>query len=249
MTLRLPALALLTLLAGHTDQAFAFGNSEAKVLLHLTAPLSPGSCTSPSTAPGCDQVDTSGDLYPALYFAHVLIADGSASEGIAGVHYGIEYDGGATGGAGIDVFGWTICATIELAWPGPLGPHPASGSSNLISWDSLNRCQRNEPGGPGTGVVAHVGYYYCAAYSASQMRIIPGVRGGNAIALNDKVVVSSCAGQSDIIEDRNAPHVPSPLGSVAFSAGGQTNGTNPCVKVVSIAPTTWSALKGTRAGD
>lgn len=235
-----PLLASLLVLLAPADRALAFGNAGAKVQLHLTQTFTSMQCTRPEVNPACDNIDTSGDLYPNLYFAHVLLTDGSAVEGFGGALFGIEYGSGQSDGVGFDIFGWSLCATLELQGSTP--PWPASGSANLITWDVTTRCQRAEPGGPGTGVVAHVGYFYCAAYTPATFRIIAAPRRASDVG-QEKVLVANCASQEDILDELHNPHLPSPLGSVVFSAGGLAEGDNPCVKIVSVAPTSWSRVK------
>ena len=51
----------------------AFGNANAKVQLHVTQTFTSQQCTRAEVNPSCDQIDTSGGLYPPnLYFVHLL---------------------------------------------------------------------------------------------------------------------------------------------------------------------------------
>ncbi|HEX7878342.1 MAG TPA: hypothetical protein VF720_02975 [Candidatus Eisenbacteria bacterium] len=229
-----PALLALSLLP---NVAHAYGNANAKIVLHLAATTTVAPCTRAAAHPSCEQIDTSGGLYPNLYYAYVLITDGSAAEGVAGAEFGIDYNGDY--GVGVEIYLWTLCATLELGGREPGWPN--ADSATLITWDASTRCQRNEPGGPGSGVVATAGYFYCAAYNADTLRIVPRRRLPSHTYA--RVRVANCASQEDIIDDRDAPASPSPLGSVAFSASGLEEGTNPCQKIVPVQGTTWSRLK------
>ncbi|HEX7878341.1 MAG TPA: hypothetical protein VF720_02970 [Candidatus Eisenbacteria bacterium] len=234
--MKISRLVLGGVLALAPSSAHAFGNANAKVQLHLTPPFTSQVCSRAESNPSCDQIDTSGGLYPTNYFVHLLITDGDPVEGVVTLANSIQYD--AAPGSGVDVWTWSLCARLELASAG----WPSSGGRNLISWGSGN-CERNEPGGPGTGVVAHAGYFYISAYSADVMRVVPNENNPGQPGLYRKVVVSNCDGQPDIIEDLDNPNVPSHLGSVAFSATGLVEGTNPCLKIVPVTSATWSRIK------
>jgi hypothetical protein len=230
--MKLAILSGALLLALVPGTAHAFGNADAKMLFHLASTTSSQVCTRTAASPACDDIDTSGGLYPNVYFAYLLVADGSATEGVGGILAGIDYGSGPTDGVGLDIFSWTICATIELAGNSP--PWYQTGSANLISWDTGTRCQRNEPGGPGTGVVATAGYFYCTAYGPATLQIAPHRRRAEH---PDELIVANCANQNDLITD------PDNMGSVVFSASGTEEGHNPCLKVVAVQGTTWSRIK------
>ena len=83
--------------------ASALTNDDAKVLLHLTARTLTQPCSGAQAHPACRDVVTSGGLYPTLYFAYLLVADGDPVEGIAGVQLGIGYDSGLIDGVGFDM--------------------------------------------------------------------------------------------------------------------------------------------------
>jgi hypothetical protein len=238
------ASALGLLLLGTTlSNATAGPNANAKVVIHLASLTSVGACTRAAARPACADVVTSAALTAVnegpYYFAYVLVADSDPVEGLAGFNFGIYYNSGQTDGVGLDVFGWTLCATLELAHSSPVWP--SHGSSNLVTWDSTNRCQRSEPGGPGTGVVATAGYFYCAAYSPATLSIGPYLR-PTSTGFN-KVTVATCEAEEDIIYNAAAPPDPSPLGSVRFSENGKEPGYNPCAVAVPVQPTTWSGIK------
>jgi hypothetical protein len=164
-------------------------NANASIALHLLTPTLKNFCTRAGTQPACWNVDATGDLNQG-YYAHVLVMEGSAAAGVAGVQFGIEYGSGMLDGTGIDIFDWTLCATLEFPQPTPVWPN--NGGGTLITWDSTNNCQQFEPGGAGTGVTANVGFFYLAAYTPASMRIT--VRPVDGIAK-----VASCAAEEDYL--------------------------------------------------
>jgi hypothetical protein len=181
-------------------------NANAKILVHLAPPVAKNACTQPEATPGCFQIVVQGSLYPAAYFAHVLVTDGNALAGIGMVQFGIDYDGANL--SGVDIYRWQLCGSLEfpgVGWPAP-------GSGNLVTWDPATRCQRFEPDGPGTGVVATAGYFYLAAYTPDRLAIT--VR-----PYDGKASVSACSGEEDIL------YFPPHLGYAGFGEPGF----NPCL--------------------
>lgn len=202
-------LLAVAMLGASSGVSLAGPNANAKILLHLLAPTTKGLCTRAEATPPCSSIVTAGDLYPATYFAYVLVTDADSAAGVAGVQFGIDYDGVAQ--SGVDIYTWTNCATLEFAEPG----WPGAGTGNLVTWDTSQSCQRSEPEGSDTGVKAVVGYYYCAAYSADEFRLT--TRPSDGVAK-----VASCVAIEDTIPAMA-------LGSCAFSAGGGSEGDNPCL--------------------
>ena len=203
-------------------------NANAKIQLHLLRPTTKSQCTRLTATPPCNQISVQGDagaLAGSYYFAYVLVTDGNAQAGIAGLQFGIQYNGAPN--AGVDIFSWTLCATLEFQQPSPVWP--SSGGGNLITWDSTNRCQVFEPGGPGTGVVANAGYFYMGAYSNDLFAIT--VRPVDGVAK-----VASCVAEEDVV----TTGTPSHLGSAGF---GNVTGYNPCGLITPIQSTTWSNVK------
>jgi hypothetical protein len=234
-------------LASIPDLSHASSNPNAKVLLHIQSTTIRQQCTRSEAHPACADVVTAGGLYPPnLYFTYLLVADANPVPGVGGVQLGIDYDSGAADGVGLDIFFWALCATLELGVPSN-PPWPGPGSSNGITWDTTTRCQRDEPGGPGTGVVGTLGYFYCAAYSPATFRVATYYRASDPNdSANHKVIVFDCGTdgttESIIYDDANPP-TPSTLGFVRFSAGGNEPGYNPCALVIPVVPTTWSRVK------
>ena len=141
----------------------------------------------------------------------------------------------------MDVFGWALCANFETRSTGPNGVWPAAQSGNLITWTDEN-CQRDEPAGSGSGVVAAAGYFYCGAYTGGDLKIVLHPTDG-------LVTVGSCAADIDTIEGggitRNPPH----LGFARFSSSGLEAGYNPCESNTPVQPTTWSRIKRSFQND
>src|SRR5512140_2343151 len=191
----------------------------AKILIHLLPAVGNGSiCSSPTAAPPCSGIMTEGGTStaeaPRYYFACVLVTDGDRTAGISGVQFGVRY--AAAVSKGVDVLGWTSCGTHE----DPSPDWPADSTGILITWDKGNY-QSHEPGGPGTGVTALVGYFYCAAYSPDYLSI-SGKPGDDVARVRDS------AGMWDIIDSPTCSFVPSHLGYAAFSSDAMSPGFNPC---------------------
>jgi hypothetical protein len=72
-------------------------NQRAKLLIHLGTSTTKNACG--QDPPRCAQVITQGKLFPRTYFAYLLVADGSASYGVGGAQFGINYT--AQPGAGV----------------------------------------------------------------------------------------------------------------------------------------------------
>lgn len=215
---RIPGPALILLVAaslGLAPLARAGSNDQARLALHLMTPALKNACDRSGAAPPCAGVVTAGDLYPTTYYAYLLVMNADPVEGIAALQCGLQYDGAAH--QGVDIFSWVNCAALDFAMPG----WPAAGTGNLLTWDYLVDCQRAEPGGPGTGVVATAGYFYLAAYSPDILRLTP--RPVDALAK-----VAACSSMEHNLEGPGIHHEPSFLGAAAFSAGATTPGYNPC---------------------
>lgn len=198
-----------------TSMVAAGVHSNAKILLHVATPTTKSSCSRPEATPACSDIVTEGILYPQCYFAYVLVTDADATAGVAGVQFGVDYI--ASEAVGIDVFSWHLCADMQF----PSSTWPDSASGNLVTWNFQTRCQRSEPGGTGTGVVATAGYFYCSAYTPDVVRIIP--RDSDGIAS-----VGACDGEVDVVDDLFINYSPPHLGYVAFSTGALTAGYGPC---------------------
>lgn len=216
LSLALVALGLLM-----NAPARAAANADARLALHLAAVSTKNACTRAEAAPACAALVTAGDLFPATYYAYLLVTKGDAAAGIAGLQCGLNYNGMTQ--QGVDVFSWTSCASLDFpstGWPGP-------GGGNLVTWDSLTRCQRGQPDGPGGGVTATAGYFYLAAYSADQLTLTPRPVDGLA-------KVADCDAHETIVEGGPTHHAPGYLGVASFSAGAVSPGHNACAAPASV---------------
>ena len=200
----------------------------ARILVHLKSTTTRDACGAWG-APTCADVNTAGALYPTTYFGYLLVCDGSAFAGLAGVECGVQYDSGAQ--SGVDIYSWALCGSVEFH----TADWPASGSGNRITWDPASRCQRTEPGGPGTGVTANAGYFYLAAYTPDQLHVRPHPATGEA-------KVADCTACESVLAHSIDGIYPT-LGSANFSAGGSSAGYNPCGSVVPVIQTTWGSIK------
>ena len=221
-------------LSATTARATSF-DDKPKLLLHVVGQTTKNQCTTWGSLSDCNQAVTHAALSAPtagpFYFMYLLVANGPlrSSElggndlGLAGLQCGIQYNG--TLNAGVDVFGWTLCGTLEFS----SGGWPAAGSGNLITWDSTNKCQKAE--------VSVAGYFYCAAYGNDTFSLtVRPVDGAAKVADCNSVEINL---------DPNRD-----LGSVSFSDPGTTGGCNPCLGpcITPVKATTWSGIKGSYSG-
>jgi hypothetical protein len=198
---------LLVLLPGLAEGG---PNADAKILLHLAAPTARNAC---SRRPACASTVTYGlSLYPLYYFAYVLVGEAAQATGASGVSFGIQYNSGAW--SGLYMHSWHLCADAES----PTAGWPASGTGNTVSWNSETNCQRTEPGGAGTGVVATAGYFNVSAYTPVQLFLTPNPATGTA-------TVTTCTGITDVIAPPDTCHQ---LSSLGFAGFGGMPGFRPC---------------------
>ena len=163
--------------------------------------------------------------------------------GLAGVSCGIQYNNAA--GAGVDVFGWQLCADLEftngdLAGCPPDVPPcewPISRGGNRITWVSTTNCQQTIAGDQGVHAVA--GVFYLFAYSPDVFYLTE-----NKNLQIPELAVANCKAATDYL----------PWGRTAFltfSASGTELGCNPCTEAdvdcsgTAVEPTTWGRLKTT----
>lgn len=158
---------------------------------------------------------TGGGLYPRMYFAYLVVADGDSAAGVAGVQCGIQYD--AAHRQGVDIYSWANCGALEFPTPG----WPAAGTGDLIKWDASTNCQRPVPGGAGSGVKAVAGYFYCAAYGPDTLSVI-------ARPADNVAGVVSCQAVADTIARTLRPGFSPALGQAVFSLAGIAPGYSPC---------------------
>lgn len=211
-------------------------NANTKLVLHLAAVTPRVTCGDETVPSRCNAAVTNGALFPSRYFAYLVVAEASPSAGLAAIECGVDYDGAAH--SGVDVFSWSLCASAEARHSGPHGPWPAPGSGNSILWDSSTNCQRAEPGGAGTGVMATAGYFYLAAYTPGELRI-------TASPFQDQALALDCDAHETLIGGAGFPaNTPSHLGRANFTVDGAARGFNPCSATSPVRVTTWSAIKG-----
>jgi hypothetical protein len=228
------ALAALVLAA---SSAHAGPNGNAKILIHLARIDKVQPCTYLPLRPACEGIVTTATWGGGgFYHCPLLVTDGDAAAGLAGLSCGIDFPGD-------DLFiHFVSCAEGYTSYSGPNGPWPSPGSGILLDWDpQATGCQTYEPGGAGTGVVAIAGAFYITPYADSGgpsavIAVTPHPQSGQA-------TVMSCAGDIDVVETAGSPNSPYRLGSAGISLDGNTQGYNPCGQVVAVAPATWSTVK------
>ncbi|MDZ4803356.1 MAG: hypothetical protein SGI90_00665 [Candidatus Eisenbacteria bacterium] len=213
--------------------AHAAGNVNAKIMLHALPTTTKAVCTRngalvQSTCSGYDVGINNKSLAPTYYFAYLLVINGSMTEGIAGVQCGIDFN--PMVGAGVDVFTWSLCATLEFASTG----WPQDGGGNLITWNATGPQCTAPPGNATVGAIGIAGYFYCGAYSPDMMRVTPRPVDGLA-------KVAGCGSVEDITY--TSPNDGATfLGAIGF---GQP-GINPCgrdLPPLGLENSTWSGVK------
>jgi hypothetical protein len=246
--------ALLGLLVGCStlvlaSVAFAGANADAGISLHITNP--------PVKATLCDlnapsfggrggkNIDTNAK--PCFqgqtgdFDVWVLVCNASDSVGIAGVEFGLEYDGAT--GSGVDVLDWAACGDLEFT----SGSFPASGGGNAVTWLQSN-CQFTNTEFHGTGknddgenngkqvvpnsVIAVAGVLRVTVFGSDVMEIIPRPVSGT-------LKVANCAAVEENLTNAVVPRG----GSAGFCS--DFNGYNFCQKGALPAgqTTTWGNIK------
>jgi len=200
-------------IAGLASAAMAGENSNAKILLHVTAPIATHPCT--RVPADCRTAVVSG-VVGNYYYAFVCVANHSDSVGVAGLQFGIDYNGNT--GAGVDVIEWRTCGDLEFSSP----EWPNANSGNLITWVPETHCRI----GP---TMFAAGYFYIGVYTADRLAIIPRPVDGWA-------KVADCNAKEDNLTDKS----PSALGYADFGTG---SGYNPCGTIVPVQEATWSGVK------
>jgi hypothetical protein len=182
-------------------------NENARILLHLTTPVSKNACSLRSNPPGCSDIDTSGEL-ETDYFAYVILSDVSSLVGVGLVRFGIAYDGVSS--SGVDISSWTSCGTSQEF---PYAGWPAAGGGNALVWTSTE-CL---PVTVGQFPMFVAGYFQLSAYSPDELRVTPH-------PMDNKASVAAC----DTTEDVLINSIVLPLGWAVFSVAGTAEGSNPC---------------------
>jgi hypothetical protein len=206
--------------------AAATFDGKPKMLLHVKSTTSKNQCNFGSLTDCQTAILKEGLSGPTgpFYFIYALLANGDLASGSTGVEFGITYQDGNTGGdvdgVGIDIFGWTLCGTLEFPQPSPVWPKPGGGT--LVTWTPCR-----------TGETSVIGYFYSAAYGADKMGLIPR-------PITGFIKATDCNTAERVMD-------PGDLGHVAFSAGATTDGCNSCIQIcppVAVEETTWGGIKG-----
>ncbi|HEX7880486.1 MAG TPA: hypothetical protein VF720_13815 [Candidatus Eisenbacteria bacterium] len=216
-----PGVIFLLFAAGQADPAGAAGNRNAKIMLQALSPVMKNGCVRPATVPAtCSgYVVNNLGLYPTRHFVYALVTNGTQVEGVSGAAFGIDYDPALQ--SGVDVFSWTLCATLEF----PSAGWPAAGGGNLITFDAVTRCQTS--GNANVGVVAVLGYFYCAAYTPDVMRV-------TRRPVYDDASVTNCGLEVDETPSGNEGPWCNFLGQLGFGPG--RTGHNPCgLEIIDVA--------------
>ena len=209
----LAPVVLMVLLAGSPAAAGPV-DGRPKLLLHVMSVAYKNPCGRAQLA-DCQAAVTAGSVgTPA--FVYLLGARGSLPS-VSAVECALMYQDGSppsvSDRSGIDIFGWTRCATLEFPSPGPR-VWPAPGGGNLIVHDAVQSCQ--------TGDVAIMGYFYVSAYSPDALHLVErpvtGIAG-----------ITECGAIETALD-------PADLGSARFAAGGGDPGCNPCLGPCPDAP-------------
>jgi hypothetical protein len=160
----------------------------------------------------CAEYKTSGVSGPGGVGQYLMVlASRNKADNIAGVQFGIDYEGGAVtspDGLGLDILSWTNCAEQEFAMPGTVGAAwPSSGSATRLVWNRWLKCQTGEP--------TLVGYFYVAAHAPGTFQLI-----GHPLD-RELALIADCVAAETTVPRQN-------LGSVVFSESGTVAGCNPC---------------------
>lgn len=227
----LVCLAFVLLVSSPPPVTSAPFDGQPKLLLHVRAPIVQSPCANHGALGDCAEAVTSGGFTTPsegpYFFVYLLAARGSLA-GVAGIHCGITYQGGASGAlgdlVGIDILAWRLCATMDTKTPGaPVWPQPGGG--NTIIWDLPENCRDGE--------VAVAGYFYLGAYSSDVLQLTADPVSGTATLRN-------CLSNTAFLD------VTKDLGSARFSPGAAEAGCNPCDLAcdgIPVVPVTWGAIK------
>ena len=247
--------ALLGLLVGCmtlglASVVFAGANADAGVSLHITSP--PVKATNCDTdAPdfkgaGGQKIDTRGlpcfQGQTGEFDVWVLVCNGSDSIGVAGVEFGIEYDGAS--GSGVDVDNWTVCADLDFS----SGGFPSAGGGNIVTWNRVENCQDTNAELHGSGkdadgnkggkvevpnsVIAVAGVLRVSIYGSDVMEVTPN-------PTNGRMKVANCNAAEDDLTDAVVPRG----GIAAFCSN--FDGYNFCAggALAGAQETTWGNIK------
>jgi len=211
------------------------------IALHVKAHTTKEASTCGSWAPRdvpCESFETAGHLL-THYDVYVIAVDpdtgsGNGPRGIAGVQWGIYYNGKAH--TGVDIVSWTPCGDLE--WSRDGWPDPNTG--NMVTWSYQDNCQMSKP--EGSRVQAIAGSFYVYAYGEDAFSVVPVEWGPQGYLLK----VSSCKLAEYNLNPSTA------RGVIVFSSDGSATGFNPCTgtgvlpslpQPAGVHPATWGKLK------
>jgi len=192
----------------------------------------------------CDQYMVNAPLGPSAVY---LVVAQAGEEGVAGVGFGIYYNGSATDSdPGQAIWGivssqttWTSCAN-GVSYPNSDGVHgdfPETGGGVRVTWNTQTSCANQVIGDK--GVHAVVGCFQVYAYSSTVMSITPN---NNIQGPYPEITVADCSGGTTDYYPLLGPYQLSTiLARVQFGSG--SGGYNPC-SVTPAQPSTWGKLKG-----
>ena len=109
-------------------------NARAAISVHITPMVTKLPCNSQPVRPRYTMVTETTCYDPNGYSIWILVCNASDSTGIAGMEFGINYDGDLA--SGIDVDSWNLCADLEFpegdgpGGPAAIGPTPAPAPSS-----------------------------------------------------------------------------------------------------------------------
>ncbi|HEX7879597.1 MAG TPA: hypothetical protein VF720_09325 [Candidatus Eisenbacteria bacterium] len=194
--------AVILLLPG---MAHAASIHDARFFFHLAAPVGKNPCSLRSNPPACNDVVTKGQVGPG-YFAYIVISNTDATGGLNSGKFGIDYNG--TAGAGVDIFSWTNCSSIDFPSPG----WPNADTGTILTWDAAS-CHHAVASGT---VMAIGGYFYLSAYTPDEIEMTPR-------PLDNRLEVSECNGAVVNLD----PTLQN-LGWARFTDTGAAEGHAPC---------------------
>jgi hypothetical protein len=179
----------------------AQGHCNPVVALHLSSNVDDGDGCRAQTPP-CSEFMTKGSRNGIPYWAYVLVAGADSAAGVRSVTFGICYE------SNVGVFSWNPCT-------GEPGKQAISSQKAFTVVWPKDSCQRAQPAGPGTGVIACAGYFYLSSYSGGRFSIAPPPG-------DHRVQVTDCAGRTTALTASDSTL----FGIVDFGLTGL--GYNPC---------------------
>jgi hypothetical protein len=185
-------------LAGGVSGVLAGGNPEVSLGFHITPMGDDVSCAEPpplgdgTTTEVCPEPET--ELLVWLFACNA-----TDSSGVAGIEFGIDYDG--QDGSGIEVLDFVNCTDFQV----PAGDWPAAGSGSRMAWSYSENCQNTGMNGPNS-VIAVAGVFHVLYHSPDRLRFVsyPAENGG--------IRVGGC--------DRGIDDIRGPLGVAGFCKPG-----------------------------